>query len=187
MTRNLFDKVALLALVFLALPGLATAETVIYDEGEEPLLSITYPEGWLIDTNYIADAKAAGTYTGGEPEIRIVEAMPDDGTRLWIGIWVAPRVPNLEKGLEYLDSLDSSLFTDIEVTDPKDEELGGMPAKTLKGSAKRQGEDVELAMALLQAKPDVVVAVLYVGALDTWANHEDELNAIVGSLKPAGS
>ena len=171
----------------LILSSLSAAETMTYDHDGEPLLAITFPDAWMVDTDYIAEAKAAGTYKGGEPEIRIVEAMPEDGTRLWIGIWVAPRTSTLEKGLEYAASLDGSLFTDVESSDPKDAELGGMAAKTFHGTAKRQGEEVEFAMALLEPKEGVIVSVLYVGQPDTWATHEAELEAIVDSLRPAGS
>ena len=159
---------------------------VTYDHDGEDLISITYPEGWMIDTEYVADAKAAGTYEGGEPEIRVVEAMPDDGTKLWIGMWTAPRVETLDEGLEYVASLDGSLFTDIEATEPETKEIGGMEARAFRGTAKRQGEDVEFAVALLEAKKGVIVAVLYVGVPNTWENHEDELNAIVESVRPAG-
>lgn len=157
-----------------------------YDHEGEDLISITYPEGWIIDTEYVADAKAAGTYEGGEPEIRVVEAMPEDGTKLWIGIWTAPRVESLEEGLEYAASLDGSLFTDIEATEPEARQIGGMDARTFRGTAKRQGEDVEFAAALVEPKEGVIVEILYVGVPNTWENHEDELNAIVESIRPAG-
>jgi len=185
--KKLMNRVTLVVFVLVVLPGLSRAETVAYDHGGEPLLSITFPNGWNIDTDYVADAKGAGTYKGGEPEIRIVEAMPEDGTRMWIGIWVAPRTSTLEKGLEYAASLDGSLFTDVEATEPEDATLGGMAAKTFHGSAKRQGEIVEFAMALLEPRDGVIVSVLYVGEPETWSKHEAELTAIVESLRPAGN
>ena len=163
------------------------ATTLTYDHDGEDLLQIDFPAGWVIDTDYVEEAKAAGAYTGGEPEIRIVEAMPTDGTRLYFGVWVAPRTTTLDKGLEYADSLDGSLFTEVEATEPKATELGGMPARTFHGTAKRQGDDVEFAMAILEAREGVIVAVLYVGVPDSWAKHQEELEAIVGSIRPAGS
>jgi len=181
----LIATLAVLALV--VLPGLSRADAVIYDHGGEKLLSITFPDGWNIDTDYVADAKGAGTYEGGEPDIRVVEAMPKDGTRLWIGIWVAPRTSTLEKGLDYAASLDGSLFTDVEATEPEDATLGGMAAKKFHGTAKRQGESVEFAMALLEPRDGVIVSVLYVGEPETWSKHEAELTAIVESLRPAGN
>lgn len=184
--KKLMHSVSLMLFALVILPGLSQAETVTYDHDGEDLLSITYPDGWMIDTDYVADAKGAGTYKGGEPEIRVVEAMPQDGTRLWIGIWVAPRTSTLEKGLEYAASLDGSLFTDVNATEPEKTELGGMPARTFHGTAKKQGEDVEFAMALLEPRKGIIVSVLYVGEPDTWAKHEAELEAIVESLRPAG-
>jgi len=184
--KKTLETVTLALLSLLILPALSGAETMTYDHDGEPLLAMTFPAGWLVDTNYVEDAKAAGTYKGGEPEIRIVEAMPEDGTRLWIGTWVAPRTSTLEKGLEYAASLDGSLFTDVEATEPEATEIGGMAARTFHGTAKRQEEDVEFAMALLEPRDGVIVAVLYVGEPETWTKHEAELTAIVESLRPAG-
>ncbi len=184
--KKSFETVTLALVSLLILPAVSGAETLAYSHDGKPLLSITFPDGWLVDTDYVEDATAAGTYKGGEPEIRIVEAMPEDGTRLWIGSWVAPRTSTLEKGLEYAASLDGSLFTDVEATAPEATEVGGMAARTFHGTAKRQGEDVEFAMALLEPRDGVIVVVLYVGEPETWTQHEAELTAIVESLRPAG-
>lgn len=179
--------IASVALSLVLLTTIAIAAdpvTVTYDLDGEDLISIDYPSGWTVDTDYIPEAKAAGTFKDGKAQIRVVEAMPTDGTKLWIGIWTAPGVESFEDGLEYARSLGESLFTDVESTEPESTEIGEMPALTLHGTAKRQDEDVEFAMALLQAKDDLVVSVLYVGRPQTWEEHEDELQTIVDSIRP---
>lgn len=184
MRRRLF---ALAGLAILVMPIAGRAETLTYDQGGSPLFSITFPDGWFLDTDFVDEAKAAGSYEGGEPEIRILEAMPGDGTKLWFGIWVVPRAKTLEEGLEYMASLDGDLFTDVEASEVVDAELGSMIARTFHGTARRQDEDVEFAVALFEPRAEVIAVALYVGRPQTWEKHQDELAQIVESLEPAGT
>jgi hypothetical protein len=162
------------------------AEPVTYEHGGEPLFSIAFPEGWFVDNDFVADARAAGTYKGGEPSLRILEAMPGDGTKLWFGIWVAPeKVTDLDKAFDYVSSLDSQLFTQVEFSRPQDTTLGGMPARTFHGLARRLGEPVEFAVALFAPREDVVTVALYVGRPQTWVKHQGVLDAVVESIAPA--
>ncbi len=187
-TSTQIVTIVFVALFLVLVTTMAVADdpiTVTYDLDGEDVISIDYPGGWRVDTDYIPEAKAAGTFKDGKAQIRVVEAMPTDGTKLWIGIWTAPGVESFEDGLEYARSLGESLFTDVETTEPESTEIGEMPARTFHGTAKRQGEEVEFAMALLQAKDDLVVSVLYVGRPQTWEKHEDELQGIVDSIRAA--
>lgn len=178
---------SLLILALALVPSLCLAERLNYEHAGETLFSIDFPDNWYVDSDFVSDAKAAGTYKGGEPGLRILEAMPSDGTKLWFGIWVAPdSVKDLEKGLEYVSSLDGDLFTNVESSRPKDTSFGGMPAKTMQGVARRLGEDVEFAVALIQPREDVVTVALYVGRPQTWAKHQAQLDKVVESIEPAG-
>jgi len=182
MKHGRFFVLSVLALFLV--PGLSVAESIDYEHDGSPLFSITFPDGWYVDEDYTAEAKVAGTYEGGEPEIRILEAMPGDGTKLWFGIWVAPKATTFGRALEYAASLDGYLFTDVDSTEPKETELSGMPAKTFYGTAQREGEDVEFAAALFEPRDEVIVVALYVGRPQTWETHQEELEAVVDSIAP---
>lgn len=177
--------VVLLAVAWLGATAAAREQKHVYTHEGRPLFSITLPDRWFLDTDFGEEARAAGVDKGGEPDIRIVEAMPGDGTKLWLGAWVVPRASTLERGLEYVTSLDSDLFSDIAVSPAKETQLGGMKARALAGTAKREGEKVELAAVLFEARPGVIAVVLYVGLPDTWIQHRDELERIVASVQPA--
>ena len=77
--------VVLLAVAWLGTPAVARAQTVVYDHEGRPLFSITLPDHWFLDTDFGDEARTAGVDKGAEPGIRIVEAMPGDGTKLWLG------------------------------------------------------------------------------------------------------
>lgn len=176
----------LLFLALLVLPSLSRAESLTYRHAGSPLFSITFPDAWYVDTDFEAEAQAAGTDTGEAPGVRIVEAMPGDGTKLWFGIWTVPKATTLQRGLEYVASLDGSLFTNVEASEPQQTSLGGMDARTFYGKARREGEEVEYAVALFEPRAEVIVVALYVGRPQTWEKHQEELSGIVASLAPAG-
>jgi hypothetical protein len=177
--------VVLLAVAWLGATALAREQKVVYEHVGRPLFSFTLPDGWILDTDFGDEARAAGADTSAGPEIRIVEVMPGDGTKLWLGAWVVPRASTLDRGLEYVASLDGALFSEIAVSPPRETEIGGMKARALAGTAKREGEKVELAAVLFEARPGVIAVVLYVGLPDTWSKHRDELQRIVASVQPA--
>ena len=169
-------------LALASVPSLAIAEPYIYEHDGEPLFSITFPEGWYVDSDFMPEAKAGGPDTG----LRILEAMPSDGTKLWFGIWVAPeKVTNFETALEYVASLDGDLFTNVEFSRPLDASFNGMPAKTFQGLARRLNEDVEFAVALFEPRENLITVALYVGRPQTWGKHQVQLDKVVDSIKPA--
>jgi hypothetical protein len=174
--------VVLLAVAWLGATAVAREEKVVYEHAGRPLFSFTLPDRWILDTDFGDEARAAGV---AGPGIRIVEAMPGDGTKLWLGAWVVPRASTLDRGLEYVTSLDGELFSDIAISPPRETTIGGMKARALAGTAKREGEKVELAAVLFEARPGVIAVVLYVGLPDTWSKHRDELQRIVASVQPA--
>jgi hypothetical protein len=177
--------VVLLAVAWLGATAVAREQKYVYNHEGRPLFSISLPDGWLLDTDFGDEARAAGVDKAGGPEIRIVEAMPGDGTKLWLGAWVVPRASTLDRGLEYVTSLDGELFSDIALSPATETALGGMKARALAGTAKRDGEKVELAAVLFEARPGVIAVVLYVGLPDTWSKHRAELRQIVASVQPA--
>lgn len=165
----------------------AHAQTLTYDHEGEPLFSITYPSGWLIDLNFRQEAEEAGAIEPGEePALRVVEARPGDDRHLWVGLWVVPDVASLEEAVDYFASLRQELFTDVELSPIEELELGGMPGRGATGTAKREGESVELRIALFQPRAGVVGAALYVGKPDAWRLYRDELEAMAASIRPAG-
>ena len=61
-----------------------------------------------------------------------------------------------------------------------------MAARVVSGKALRDGEAVELKMALFEPREGVVATALYVGEPEAWQLHREELEAMAASIKPAG-
>jgi len=186
MSRAIARLSPLAGLLLALVAATATAQTLTYDYEGSPLFSATFPEGWLIDLDFAEEARESGAYEDGEePAMRIVEARPADGRKLWVGLWAVPDIETLDDGVAYFRSLRQELFTDVELSAPEETELGGMSARVSHGAARREGGPVELKIALFQPRPGAVAAALYVGAPDAWRAHSAELDAMVASLRPA--
>ena len=185
--ENRMYRRCLFAVLLLALAAASSqAQTLIYEHDGTPLFSITYPSAWLVDLDFEEEAREAGTYQEGEElALRIVEARPNDDRHLWFGVWAIPDAGTLGEGLAYLSSLQQDLFTGLELSEARTTELGGMSARVLQGTARREGEPVELLMALFEPRRGAIAAALYVGEPEAWQIHRQELEAMVASLKAA--
>lgn len=184
--RRLY-RTCLVAVLLLAFAAAGSrAQTLIYEHEGRSLFSITFPEAWLVDLDFEDEAREAGTYQEGEElELRIVEARPSDGSRLWVGLWSVPDVATLDEGLAYFASLQQDLFTDLELGEPRVRELGGMPARVIQGTARREGDPVELIMALFEPRRGTIATALGVGEPEAWKIYRHDLEALVASLEPA--
>jgi len=181
---RLFATVLLLAI---ALPALVQAQTLVYEDAGEPLFAVEFPAEWVVDTDFLDEARAAGNVDATGPRLRILEAMPADGGKLWLGFWVIPRVATLSEAIDYMASLDTELFTDVVATSPTERSLNNMSAKTFSGTALRNGEGVEFAVALFEPRAQTIAIALYIGRPKAWEQHSDALTAIRDSLTAAGT
>ena len=157
------------------------AQTVTYNSPSgEPIFSITYPEGWSVDFNFDKSDKDQ-TDT---PPPRVVEAMPDDGSKLWLGIWVPPYLSDLRDAPGYLQSLEQYILTDVKEGEPDSKTLNGMPSLIIQGTALKDSQPVEWVMAFFQASESAVGAALYIGVIEDKKRHQQSLDKLINSLRP---
>ena len=181
MKVRIFCATFALALVAAA----AQPQGLVYEQDGKPLFSIELPDGWVVDLDFEDEAREAGTWQEGEElQIRIVEARPDDGSKIWVGLWGLPWVSNLDEAVEYLAGLNQDIFSEVEISRPKDTDLNGMAARTATGKAVHQGEEVEFIVALFEPRAGSIAIGMYVGAVDGWKDWEAELERMVKSLQP---
>ncbi len=64
--------------------------------------------------------------------------------------------------------------------------MRGMPARTIAGTARREGDQVEFRMALFEPRAGVIAAGLYVGVPEAWALYSRQIEEMIASLEPAG-
>jgi hypothetical protein len=170
-----------LLLVLLAWTGAAQAETVIYkSRAGESVFSVTYPESWTVEYDFDKPLESAE----GKPPPRIVEAMPGDGSRVWLGVWVPPYVEDIEDAPGYMQSLEQYILNDVKSNDPVSQSLNGMAALVIKGTALKDKQPVEWVMAFFQASESAVGAAFYVGVVEDKQRHQRDFDALIDSIRP---
>lgn len=160
----------------------AHAHTFIYnlEDGTE-VFRVGFPDGWRLDLDF--DPPDEGV--DAPPPPRVVEAIPKDGAKLWLGMWVISEIGDIREAREYFESLKEFLFSDVEILETGDEDLNGMPSRFFRGSAKKGNEPVDWAILLFRTGPETVAALIYIGIPEAWRQHSEELTAIVDSISPA--
>lgn len=161
----------------------AHAHTFTYDlDDGTAAFSIDFPDGWRLDLDF----EPAQEGLGAPPPPRVVEAIPKDGSRLWLGTWVLPDIASLDEAREYFESLEKYILNDVSIEQTSEESLNDMPARVLRGSAKKGSEPVEWVMALFQPKDEIIAGILYIGVPEARQLREAELRSILKSVQPPG-
>ena len=177
------QKTSILFLVFLlglnVIPS-ASAHTFIYNLTDgTPVFSMDFPDGWRLDLDFDPPAEDIDA----PPPPRVVEAIPKDGAKLWLGTWVVTEITDINDAEEYFDSLEQYILSDVVIESESEDKHNGMAARLLKGSAKKGKEPVEWAIALFQPQSEIVAAILYVGVTEARKYRAAELQAIVDSVR----
>lgn len=156
------------------------AHTFVYNliDGT-PVFSMSFPDGWRLDLDF--DPPAEGI--GAPPPPRVVEAIPKDGAKLWLGTWVLTEITDIQDALTYFNSLEQFIFSNVVIEDTDETDHNGMRARVLKGTARKEKDPVEWVVAFFQPQPEIVAAVLYVGVAEARQYRQAEMRAIVDSIK----
>lgn len=169
--------------VFLYWPTGSWAHTFIYNLVDgTPVFSVDFPDGWRLDLDF--DPPAEGI--DAPPPPRVVEAIPKDGAKLWLGTWVLTEIADVADARAYFESLEQYILNDVVIEEAKESDLNGMEARTFRGSAKKGKEPVEWVMAFFTPRLNTVAGILYIGVPKARRTREAELRGIVESIRSAG-
>lgn len=184
MTRSI-----LLAMVAWLLCGAAaSAESshvlVTYVSKGRAHFTIAVPDDWRMRTGFEVDP--AKMPDGIEPMPRVVSAMPENEDHLWLGFWVPDGVSDLDQARAYLTSLEGVLLDEPQVERTSDDQINGVPVRFIHGNGKSDDEAVEFTVGLFKVAEDVVAFAIYIGRPEAREAHQEALQMIVNSFRPAG-
>jgi hypothetical protein len=159
-------KMFSVAVLFLfAVVPLAQADTFSYP-ADDPQFSITFPDDWTV-----------------EPDEQLLHAGPKDGT-IYLGVWALEGAENLDTALEALDEALGKFFTELELGEADTMEVNDIPFVAVDGTgADKDGDKVDLSVALFLPDENSVYILLYFGTEEAEETHEDELMSIIQSIK----
>ncbi|MDD3690207.1 MAG: hypothetical protein PHI81_09280 [Synergistaceae bacterium] len=92
-----------------------------------------------------------------------------------------------EEGLDgafaVVDEIVAEAMTDVEYEDAKETEINGIPAVTIDGAGKSDGEDAFVSVGVLNGKGDFLGLMVFFGEADAPENNEADVQALLGSLQ----
>ncbi len=158
----------LLALSLLMSYNLSAAETYTYPDSDNPVVQITFPDGWEI-----------------EPDEEMLHAMPNDES-IYLGFLALEGSNDIEDALDAVDEVLAELLSELELADFEEIENDDFVFLYSEGNGvDKEGDDVNVTVALFSPDGEMVCLVFYYGTPEAEEIHENELNAIVASiLKP---
>lgn len=175
-----FTAIVLLAMAALWFPQ-AGAHTFIYNlEDGTSMFRVHIPDGWRLDLDFDPPLQGADV----PPPPRVVEAIPKDGAKLWLGMWVLSEITDISEARGYFESLEQYVLSDVVIDDSNESDLNGMSARRFSGTARKNKEPVEWVIVLFQVKPQTMAALLYIGVPEARQQRKEELSRIADSILP---
>lgn len=177
----MFRPAALCALLALAPPALADTR-ITYTDADRALFSFDVPDFWTVES-------------GGERAIsppdedlvrttpQIVSLRPTVEPTVWMGFFSPDGVTSLDEGVAYLAEIEKFLASEPEITSVTDGRVGGLPARILKGTGRREGQRISFTIAVVDL-PGARVAIA-AGVAEARADPElvFQINTIFSSMR----
>ncbi|MGI9367488.1 MAG: hypothetical protein ACR2O2_01505 [Ruegeria sp.] len=180
-----FLKTPLVAAVLcLVTANISAADTpVTYTDNGRALFQFSVPDFWMVRTGGQREIEDTAV---GDPRgvSRVIGMRPVTDDNVWMGFVSPQGVGDIEGGFQYLADIDKFLVKDPKVTSSGDTRIGGLPARVVRGTGKRDGRGVNFTATVIdlpQNRVAVAVAILRDGADPEYAN---DLNAVFASFRP---
>jgi hypothetical protein len=158
--------------------------SLTYSTNKKSYFSVSIPDDWKVNVGFeIATSKMP---KGTTPKPRLITLIPNDNSRLWFGMWVPDSVANVKQAKEYLKQF-RGFFVQNPVTKKTiKSKVNGMNVTTVVGEGERDGEIVDIAIAVFQVTKKNVGIAIYIGPPESTQLHRHELKAMMKSIRPAG-
>jgi hypothetical protein len=165
---------AIMAMLMLS-AGICAAGTTVSYPPDDPVLSITFPEGWkkTMDPNY--DKGIIVTSPDGEIEIDLWALDETD----------VKQDPNLAYSIEEVKIIIREWVTDFEAGPIEAFEANGIRfvGKEGSGKSKEDGSPVDVSVYFFSPDRKTVFVLMYWGTPEAGARYKKQLNAIARSIR----
>ncbi len=171
------------AALWLAAVNISSADTpVTYTDNGRALFQFSVPDFWMVRTG--GQREIEDTAIGDSRGVsRVIGMRPVTDDNVWMGFVSPQGVGDIEGGFQYLADIDKFLVKDPKVTSSGETKIGGLPARVVRGTGRRDGRGVNFTATVIdlpQNRVAVAVAILRDGADPEFAN---DLNAVFASFR----
>ncbi|MCL6285055.1 hypothetical protein M3P21_16100 [Ruegeria sp. 2012CJ41-6] len=174
---------AVCAVLLAGLPAATLADMPLtYESDGRALFRLSAPDFWQVRAG---GPRAIAAPETGEARLinRVIGLEPVADKGVWVGFMSPNGIRTLGQAEDYLSGIGRSLVKDPEVTGRSSITLGGLPAKRITGTGRRDGRAVSFTALLIDLPTNRVaisLAVIESGADPDLVN---DVNAIYGSFR----
>ena len=150
----------------LASGGAQAGTPVVYEDDGKALFQLEVPDFWTLRTGGLRDL-AGPDATDIRDVSRVFGMTADAHPGIWVGVISPHDVSNFDEAREYLQDIGPFLVQGAEVEEPQSRRIGGLPARSIAGTGRRDGKDVAftaLSIDLPSNRMVIAVVVLEAGA-----------------------
>lgn len=182
--RNAFYRGALAFCLSAQLAiGTAHAGTpVVYEDDGTALFQLEVPDFWTLRTGGLRDLE--GPDADDIRDVSRVFGMTADAhPGIWVGVISPHAVSNFDEARSYLQDIGPFLVQGAEVEEPKSLQIGGLPARKIAGTGRRDGKNVAFtALAIDLPSNRMVIAVV---VLEAGVDQEPiaDINRMLASIR----
>jgi hypothetical protein len=172
---------ALCALIALAPPALADVR-VSYTDAGRALFSFDVPDFWTVESGGEREIVAPGE-TIARTTPQLVAMRPTVDPTVWMGFFSPDGVATLDDGLAYLAEIEKFLANDPEITSAEPRRIGGLPARILKGTGRRDGRAISFTIAVVDLPGPRIAIAAGVAEAGSEPALVSEINTVFSSLR----
>ncbi|MCP4327213.1 MAG: hypothetical protein GY791_02090 [Alphaproteobacteria bacterium] len=162
-------------------PGASAEIVVTYVLDGRPYFTLAAPDNWVVDTGFETEAEEG---VPEPPMPRIVSLFPEADRVLWFGAWQARRVKSFDEAIARFADLGAFVMDETNVDETRDTTINGMTARIVRGTGRREEQDVAFGIVLFEIAPETIGAALYLGEPAAWEVYGEAITGIVRSLRP---
>lgn len=172
------------AAFWVGMAGVGLSDTpVTYTEGGRPLFGFDVPDFWVLRTG--GPRELEDTQLGDTRSVsRVMAARPVTDDTVWIGFVSPYGVTSIEDGFRYLQDVDKFLVKEPQVTSDARVRIGGLPARVIRGTGRRDGGGVSFTATVIDLPRNRVAVAVTILRDGADLGYVDDLNAIFASFRP---
>ncbi|MEP1202027.1 hypothetical protein [Tateyamaria sp.] len=184
MNRNAFYRggLAICLAAQLAFGAAQAGTPVVYEDDGRALFKLEVPDFWTLRTGGLRDLE--GPDADDIRDVSRVFGMTADAhPGVWVGVISPHGVSNFDDAREYLQDIGPFLVQEAEAEAPKSRQVGGLPARSIAGTGRRDGKNVTFtALAIDLPSNRMVIAVV---VLEAGVDQEPitDINRMLASIR----
>ncbi len=182
--RNAFYRggLAICLAAQLAIGAAQAGTPVVYEDDGRALFKLEVPDFWTLRTGGLRDLE--GPDADDIRDVSRVFGMTADAhPGVWVGVISPHGVSNFDDAREYLQDIGPFLVQEAEAEAPKSRQVGGLPARSIAGTGRRDGKNVTFtALAIDLPSNRMVIAVV---VLEAGVDQEPiaDINRMLASIR----